>query len=260
MAGDKVDGGFQAAGGLVARMLRLAEASMVAGVCDQHGAAEVLVRDGRAWYCPACLERGKSEELRAQWLAARAADLHQIATIPPRYRGQRFPVSAPAHKRVRAIAAAFRDQVLTSTTPTWGCLTLMGNVGTGKTLLACEFGESAITRLGLSVRYCTAKTMIAEIQASYGREGKSEDGEIARFVQYDLLILDEVDAIPNKDNAALLLTEVVNQRYGALKPLIVITNQALATLGEFVGDRVADRLAENAFVCAFDWPSFRSTT
>jgi DNA replication protein DnaC len=55
----------------------------------------------------------------------------------------------------------------------------------------------------------------------------------------------------------LLLTEIINRRYNAEKPVVVITNQAFDTLARFVGDRVADRLHENAYVCAFSWPSFR---
>jgi DNA replication protein DnaC len=133
----------------------------------------------------------------------------------------------------------------------------MGNVGTGKTLLASELAESLIEGLSMSVRYCTAKQMIAEIQAAYSAEGKSEEMEVLRFVQYGLLILDEIDAKPDRENANLLLTEVINRRYNAEMPVVVITNQPFDNLAKFVGDRVDDRLHENAFVCSFDWPSFR---
>lgn len=225
------------------------------GECETHGAADALVLDGRAWYCPECLAATQRAAYAAEWARERNESLHKIADIPARYRGQKFTSSSPEHKAVRSIAASFRDFVMLE--QRWAALILMGNVGTGKTLLACEFGESYITRLSRSVRYVTAKGMISEIQASYGREGKSEDSEIERFVQYDMLILDEIDAIPSKDNAALLLTEIINRRYGANKPMIVITNQPFDSLAQFVGDRVHDRLHENAFVCDFDWPSFR---
>lgn len=244
---------FEKAGGLLGALA--ARMQPLDGSCDEHGAATVLVRTGFAWYCPSCLQAQKRSEYDAQWASERHTTLHAIAEIPSKYRGQKFLATSPAQKSVRVMAASFRDFVLTEAR--WACLILIGDVGTGKTQLGCEFAESYINKLCRSARYVTAKGMISEIQASYGREGKSEDGEIERFVQYDMLILDEVDAIPSKDNAALLLTEIVNRRYGADKPMIVITNQPLKNLAKFVGDRVHDRLHENAFVCSFDWPSFR---
>lgn len=230
--------------------------SQMDGECDRHGAATVLVRSGMAWYCPACLEGQKQAEYAAQWAAERNATLHAIADIPSKYRGQRFVPTTPEHKAVRVIAASFRDFIIAESR--WAALILMGDVGTGKTQLACEFAESFIGKLSRSVRYVTAKGMISEIQSSYGREGKSEESEIERFVQYDILILDEIDAISTRENSALLLTEIINRRYSNDKPMIVITNQPFDDLAKYVGDRVHDRLHENAFVCSFDWPSFRS--
>lgn len=231
---------------------RLAIAS---GECAIHGAADALVRTGSAWHCRECLDEQMAVDHVARLAAERTAMLVKLVGIPPRYQGQKFVASTPAQKQVRQIAAAFRDAVIPG--GVWACLVLVGDVGTGKTLLACEFAESYINRLYRSVRLITAKSMIAAIQSSYGREGKSEDVEIDRFVQCDLLILDEVDAIANKDNASLLLTEIINRRYSANKPMIVITNQPFADLGQFVGDRVLDRMHENAFVCDCDWPSYR---
>lgn len=232
-----------------------ANVSPIEGECQTHGVATVLTRADKPWHCPECMELLKAAEFAQLAATERHAHLHSIADVPSRYRGQKFVPATQAHKSVRVVAASFRDFIVAE--PRWAALILMGDVGTGKTQLACEFAESYINRLARSVRYVTAKGMIAEIQASYGREGKSEEGEIERFVQYDLLILDEIDAIPSKDNAALLLTEIINRRYGNNKPMIVITNQPLDGLAKFVGDRVLDRLHENSFIAAFDWPSFR---
>jgi DNA replication protein DnaC len=227
----------------------------IEGKCEQHGAASVLVRAGMAWYCPACQNKELRVEYGTTWAGGRHQALHAIADIPVRYRGQQFRASTPAHKAARAMAKSFHDCVTVE--GTWATLVLTGQVGTGKTQLACELAEAYINKFCRSVRYVTAKGMISEIQASYGKEGKSEDSEIDRFVQYDMLILDEIDAIPAKDNAVLLLTEIINRRYGNNKPMIVISNQAFDGLAKFIGDRVVDRLHENAFVCLFDWPSFR---
>jgi DNA replication protein DnaC len=245
--------GLQKAEGLLGSVA--ASLQRIEGSCGEHGAATVLARADRGWYCPACLEAAKRDEGVRQWAQDRAPTLHGIAGIPPRYRGQKFNAVTPAQKQVRAMAAAFRDFVVAE--PRWACLLLIGDLGTGKTQLACELGESFINRLLRSVRYVTAKGMVGEIQAAYSTDGKTEESEIERFVRYDLLILDEIDLVPPKENALSLLTEVVNRRYGGHRPMIVITNQQLADLGKFVGDRVVDRFHENGFPCAFDWPSFR---
>jgi DNA replication protein DnaC len=232
--------------------------TLVEGTCPEHGKSETYLHPrvgAREWYCRACREVVQKARDEAKWRAERSETLHRIACIPHRYRGQRFQATTPAMKGVRGTVKAFRDAIANG--PAWAVLVLMGNVGTGKTLLASELAESLIEGLSMSVRYCTAKQMIAEIQAAYSAEGKSEEMEVLRFVQYGLLILDEIDAKPDRENANLLLTEVINRRYNAEMPVVVITNQPFDNLAKFVGDRVDDRLHENAFVCSFDWPSFR---
>lgn len=144
------------------------------GECLTHGPASVLVRSGSNWHCPACLEIEMAAEARSMWLADRNATLMQAAHIPLKYIGQRFIATAPAQKEVRAQVRIFRDFILQERT--WAALIMIGTTGTGKTLLACEFGQSLIANASRSVRYITAAGMISEIQASYGREGKTEEG------------------------------------------------------------------------------------
>jgi len=245
---------MQSIQGLVANIAGKFE--RVAQDCPEHGRQEALVRrDGGAWTCPKCHEAAVAKAERERWLLDRNATLMKIATIPARYSGQRFKATTDEQKLMRAKVRQFRDFVLVE--PSWAALILSGKNGTGKTLVASEFAESWVTKLSKSARYITANGMVKEIQSSYGQEGKSEEGEILRFVQYDLLILDEIDAKSDKENANLLLTEVINRRYNENKPVIVITNQAFENLAPHVGDRVYSRLHENAFIAAFTWPDFR---
>lgn len=230
----------------------------VEGECAEHGKAVVfrpkLMAD-RPWSCPTCAQIKAKEESERQWIEERRATLHRIACVPSKYRGAKFDATTPEQKFVRSTVKAFRDAIAGKLQ--WAVLVLFGGVGTGKTLLASELAEALIDRMSMSVRYCTAKQMISEIQTSYSDDTKSEEGEVLRFLQYDVLILDEIDAKPDRENANLLLTEVINRRYNEEKPVVVITNQPFDSLAKFVGDRVDDRLHENAYVCSFDWPSFR---
>lgn len=229
--------------------------AMLSGLCEQHGAADVLVRTGAAWHCPRCLDDQLASEARRSWMAERAGTLMTAATIPAKYVDKQFVANTPEQKAVRMQARMFRDFILGE--PTWAALVMIGKTGTGKTLLACEVAQSLIRNAARSVRYITANGMISEIQASYSVDGKSEEGEILRFLQYDVLILDEIDAIRSTGNASLLLTEIINRRYNENKPVIAISNQPLVDLAKFVGDRVHSRLHENAFVCAMNWADAR---
>lgn len=228
---------------------------MMSGSCDQHGEADVLVRTGTAWHCPRCLDDQLATEAHRAWMAERAGTLMTAASIPAKYVGKQFVAETDEQKSVRLQARMFRDFILRE--PTWATLVMIGKTGTGKTLLACEIAQSLIKNASRSVRYITANGMISEIQASYGRDGKSEEGEILRFLQYDVLILDEIDAIRSTGNASLLLTEIINRRYNDNKPVIAISNQPLVDLAKFVGDRVHSRLHENAFICALNWADAR---
>lgn len=230
----------------------------VEGECAEHGKAIVyrpkFLAD-RPWSCPTCAQIKAKEESERKWIEERRATLHRIAGVPIKYQGAKFEATTPEQKFVRSTVKAFRDAIASK--QQWAVLVLFGGVGTGKTLLASELAEALIDNLNMSVRYCTAKQMIAEIQASYSDETKSEEGEVLRFLQYNVLIIDEIDAKPDRENANILLTEIINRRYNEEKPVVVITNQPFDNLAKFVGDRVDDRLHENAYVCSFDWPSFR---
>ena len=247
---------MESAFGLVGSLLKSCDPHD--GECAEHGKQTVFMPKSSVdyiWECPICNEKKAKHEAEQMWLRERAENLHRIACIPSKYRGARFEAKTPEQKSVRGTVKAFRDAIAAERR--WAVLVLFGGVGTGKTLLASELGEAIINNLNRSVRYCTAKQMISEIQAAYSTEGKSEEGEVLRFVQYDLLMLDEIDAKPDRENANLLLNEVINRRYNEEKPVVVITNQPFDNLAKFVGDRVDDRLHENAFVCSFGWPSFR---
>lgn len=232
----------------------------VEGVCAKHGPSTALLhpRSGRTeWYCGDCAVEAKAKEIEDARKRERKHVLDGAACLPDRYADERFEVTTQAQKKVRLAVRAFRDTIAAG--GQWAALVLVGGTGTGKTLLACELARSVIDNLGMSVRYCTANQMITEIQASYSTEGKTEEGELLRFASYDLLVLDEVDAIRDSasGNAKLLLTELINRRYNARKPVVVISNQTHEKLPKFVGDRVFSRLQENQLLCVHDWPDQR---
>lgn len=225
------------------------------GHCAVHGASTVLARSGGAWHCPRCLDEQLRAEFGQQAARDRQAHLQKIANLPAKHCGKKFQFSTDKQKAVGALAVQFRDFVATQ--PGWAALLMFGLNGTGKSLMATQLAERLITRYGKSVRYTTAASMISDIQSCYGREGRSAETAMLELVQYDLLIIDEIDLIRDKDDTRILLTEVISKRYNAERPVVAISNQTLDTLGQYVGDRIVSRLHENSFICSFDWADFR---
>lgn len=246
----------------IGELAKLPLTESFSGTCPTHGESTVEIfkaQKVKEWFCTDCHHEQVLKEDDARIRRERTEAIYRAACLPEKYMGQKFTTTTPAQRDVRAQAKAFLDCLKKERH--WTTLLMVGETGTGKTLLATELAEVMMSKQLLTVRYCTSSQMIAEIQESYSSEGKkigkTQAGEILRFVSYDILILDEIDAKPSYENANVLLTEVINQRYNALRPVIAITNQPLDILHRFVGDRVNSRLHENAFICAFTWPDFR---
>lgn len=78
------------------------------------------------------------------------------------------------------------------------------------------------------------------------------------MVEPDLLILDEVGVQHGSDTEKLILFEIINGRYEAARPTIVISNLDAAGLEQFLGERAFDRLREGGGrLVVFDWESHR---
>ncbi|MGC8384980.1 ATP-binding protein [Pseudomonas aeruginosa] len=75
----------------------------------------------------------------------------------------------------------------------------------------------------------------------------------------DLLILDEVGVQYGKEAELVTLFDVMNARYSACKPSIVLSNLTLEEIEVFLGQRVMDRLRENGGrAVSFNWESERA--
>lgn len=59
------------------------------------------------------------------------------------------------------------------------------------------------------------------------------------------------------DAEKLILFEIINGRYEAVKPTILLSNLNIDGLKGYMGERVVDRLREGGKADRFDWPSYR---
>src|SRR5699024_9856096 len=87
---------------------------------------------------------------------------------------------------------------------------------------------------------------------------RNEPEVIQQFVNPDLLVIDEVGHQYGSDAERLMLFDLINARYMAAKPMILITNRELNGLREYLDERAQDRLCGGGGTeLAFDWISQR---
>lgn len=102
----------------------------------------------------------------------------------------------------------------------------VGTVGTGKTHLATAIGNHVIRRLGMTALYLTASSASRHVKACFGSDSPhTEVQAYAMFESPDLLILDEVGVQNVTEFERTVMFELINSRYEAMKPTIVISNR-----------------------------------
>lgn len=243
--------------------------------CPKHGTYEqfgrVLAGEMRWSACPACeAEREAQERANRQRDARRDAamvnmeGLFSSSGVPVRYKDASFesytlfPVGHQWHDLQSDAWRACKDYAANFKTvlTVGGNLILRGNSGTGKTHLSCAIVNEVI-RQGYSAQFTDTSSIVRAIKAglSYSANQKA-DQIIDKLVQVDLLVVDEFEEF-HGDEARHHLMDVVNARYAARKPMVVITNLTPDELTKLVAARTVDRLRENGYALSFQWESYR---
>lgn len=148
-------------------------------------------------------------------------------------------------------------------------LLMTGNIGTGKTHLACSIVRRVIEMKAIAV-ITTAAEIIRVFKRSMARDsGYTEGDVIDELSGFDLLVIDEVGAQAGTAYELGALHEVIDRRYQLLKPTVLVSNLAakpttdvdgkpLPSLEQYIGARALDRLRENgALLAGFTWGSAR---
>lgn len=126
-------------------------------------------------------------------------------------------------------------------------LLLVGPTGTGKSWLACAFGQAAC-RQGLSARYERVPRLLETLRLSRG------DGSFGKKLQtlakIDLVILDDFGLKPLTQAEKHDLLEIIEDRHG-LRSTIVTSQLPIKVWHEYLGeptvaDALLDRLLNNA--------------
>lgn len=138
-------------------------------------------------------------------------------------------------------------------------LLMIGSNGTGKTHLAVAILKEMITKADFPSVFTEAIKIIRSIKDSWILKHTTEFEIIEMYTNPYLLIIDEVGVQFGSETERQYLTEVINDRYNAMKPTILMGNVNIRDLAKLLGDRIIDRYKEDGKVLTFDWQSYRGS-
>jgi DNA replication protein DnaC len=233
-------------------------------VCDEHGEYMSLrvpsFRQQERWSgCPTCtaaereaIQRAEADERRRRRAAAYLDDSGLVG----RYRNATFDnFEAQTEQQRRALAAC--QAYAARSTPGWSSLWLLGPVGTGKSHLMAAI-VNAYIGADSAAGWTTARGLIRRIRATWGREAEEAEAAVMAFyTRVPFLAIDELGIGCGTDSELTHLLDVVDARYADGLATAIATNLDARSLRAAVGDRIFDRLRENAIVVPCDWPSHR---
>lgn len=132
-------------------------------------------------------------------------------------------------------------------------LIFLGNVGTGKTHLACGIIRECG---GL---YRLASSIVEELRrAKSFNADKTEAKILDGYGKTSLLIIDEIGRGAVAAEEQYMLYQIINERYNRRKPTVLISNQTKKEFLQYIGIAAADRLTESAQVVELTGKSYRA--
>ena len=255
--------------------------------CSEHGEFTAMHYPSDRWNsrdfwseCPDCREERRQKLVMEDWTRGtqeRLCSLVEEIGIPPRFQGKSldtFQVETDEQRRALTVAREYVANFAEHRSA-GRCLVFCGAVGTGKSHLALGIGlgivkaspvppvgsgYSEVRWFGRQVRYWTVQEVIRALRDTWSRESQITEREVLdKLTALDLLILDEVGVQFGSDAERNQLFEVINNRYNAQRPTLVVSNLDIKGITTYLGERAVDRLRENGGkVLVFRGKSWRS--
>ncbi|MGE8439932.1 MAG: ATP-binding protein, partial [Pseudomonas palmensis] len=200
-----------------------------------------------------------TEQTAAERAQIKSHSILSRAAIPARFTDRRlstYQPTCPEAAKALQIAQQYAD-TFKQAMETGRSLIFTGNVGAGKTHLAVGIAHEVMEQ-GFTALFTSVMGAVRSVKETYGRRDLTESQAIARLVEPDLLILDEVGVQFESNTERLYLFEILNGRYENMRPTIVISNLTTAGIKECLGQRAFDRLREgDGRAVSFAWESYR---
>lgn len=239
--------------------------------CEKHGKRLVSVFKGKTAQCDLCQKEAEELEKQMTLEKERLAKIHyqqkaietrfNASLIPPRFQQHSFESYIAKNDLQEKNKKAMQDYAINfeENYKKGNSVILSGNVGTGKTHLACAVGNYIIQNLNKTALFLNAIDAFSKVKATYSKKSEtSEIDAINQFAEIDLLILDEFGVQVGSETEKLILFRIINRRYEYLKPTILITNLSVAEIKKFE-ERIFDRLKDNGILLNFTGESNRKS-
>lgn len=136
-----------------------------------------------------------------------------------------------------------------------GMAVLLGDRGTGKTQIAVEIARNLIDTARITVLYTRADEMFRRLRRWDDSDERTFDNQLKTV---GLLIVDEIQDRGETDFEDRELTRIIDARYGAVKPTLLVGNASTKTLNDRLGPSVISRITEGGGVVECRWQSFRT--
>jgi len=240
--------------------------SQITATCPTHGVYQTIKVGNVTLRCPHCesldVEKRQQQEASLK-LRQRMEELSvrlKMACIPKRFLTRSlnsFVATTPEQRKVLDFATDYAQNFATIK-QTGTSAVFLGRPGTGKTHLAVGIALDIIQR-GYTAAFCTVTKCIRRIKNTWSHlSNETETQAIESYTAPDLLILDEVGANAGSLSDSNILFEIINERYSASLPTILISNLPIDTLVKYLGERIIDRIEEDGGrIVLFTWRSHR---
>jgi len=208
-------------------------------------------------FCKTHLEKHHHDTLNARklHLITHIQDILSRKGVPPRYINCSFSNFKVPPGRASALTSA--RTVATSPLHSQGIF-LTGPNGTGKTHLAVSILRQTLLRYTDSCRFIKIPLLLFEVkQAFKSNSYDSEDLLIKRFLNYDLLVLDEIGVEKATPWALQTLYLIIDGRSTHLKKTVFTSNLTLQDIEDNLDARFASRIVEMCKVVKVDGPDYR---
>lgn len=234
------------------------------GKCNTKKEDEVILGDGKPIKVPVSCECAKEKRRQEEELEKKRKQMARIETLKKnslmdkKFELCSFDTVTVTDDNRRQLNACKRyaenfDEMMANNL---GML-LYGDVGTGKTHLACCIGNYLMEKL--TTVFATSLVKIIQNSKSF-KDIDNEERYISRMNLANLLILDDLGAERSTDYALEIVYNVIDSRYRIGKPMIVTTNLTLNEM-KYTTDprckRIYDRIFEVCYPLEFAGKSWR---
>jgi DNA replication protein DnaC len=192
--------------------------------------------------CDPCVEKE-----RAKHAATTRSSFRFDKTFPQRAIRDTRTMRGPAMAKAKEILPLIRK-------PGQGAiLVVLGDRCTGKTVMATWWAGM----LGYG-RYVKAFDLFAELRRTYHEDSKTKEHEVlAKYRDANFLVIDEAQDRKESEWEQTILTNLIDKRYDALRPTVIIANLKLDGIDACLGASIISRcIRTGGGIIECTWPPY----